>query len=120
LSVGIPVGVLLLLAIGGAILGAVAYGEAESEMYALAEAEQQMTATADLIMLRSAVEAYRLQQPTACPTFGDLVAAGVLTPDTNPNDPWGWPYVIDCSSGYPNIYSVGPDGTAGTYDDISN
>ena len=119
LSVGIPVGVILLLVIGGAILGAVAYGEAEeAAMYGMVEAEQQMTASMELIVLQTAAETYRLQSPGACPTYGDLVTSGHVTPDINGSDPWGWPYVIDCSAGVVSTYSVGPDGTAGTLDDI--
>jgi len=118
LSVGIPVGLILVLAIGGVILSMVAYDEAGSEMYALDEAEKQMTVSMDLIVLKSAVETYRMQQPGACPAYSDLVMAGFVTPDTNAADPWGWPYVIDCSTGVANVYSVGPDGTVGTFDDI--
>ena len=115
LSVGIPVGVILLLVIGGAILGAVAYGDAEAEMY---EFENQMNASVGVMNLQVAVEVYRIQYPTGCPTYGDLVASGAATPDVSSTDPWGYPYVIDCSSGVPTVFSVGPDGMAGTFDDI--
>ena len=41
-----------------------------------------------------------------------------------PNDPWGHPYIYECpgkhnTSGY-DLMSVGPDGRAGTDDDITN
>jgi hypothetical protein len=119
LSVGIPVGVILILVIGGALLSYFMVGAAEEEMYgSVMEAEQQMTASMELIVLQSGAETYRLQSPTACPTYGDLVTNGLVTPDISGTDPWGWPYVIDCSSGIVSTYSVGPDGTAGTFDDI--
>jgi len=120
LSVGIPVGVILLILIAGAIFGVMFAREAEQQMYTASQAEQQMTASMEVIVLQGAAETYRLQSPGVCPTYGDLVASGHVTPDINGNDPWGWPYVIDCSTGTASAYSVGPDGTAGTYDDIRN
>jgi general secretion pathway protein G len=47
-----------------------------------------------------------------------------LSANTVPNDPWGHPYVYKCpgdhnTSGY-DLLSLGPDGQAGTGDDIDN
>ena len=119
LSVGIPVGVILLLVLGGGLLSYLMVGAAEEEMYGdMMEAEQQINASMGVITLQSAVEIYRIQNPNTCPTYTDLVMTGAVTPDTSSIDPWGNPYVIDCSTGVPAVYSVGPDGSAGTFDDI--
>ena len=47
---------------------------------------------------------------------------GPYMKDKIPNDPWGFPYVYECpgkrnASAY-DLFSVGPDGRAGTEDDI--
>jgi hypothetical protein len=120
LSVGIPVGVLLILIVGGAVFGMFMYREAESEMMAMAQAEQQMIVAVDLAMLETAVEVYRLQRPGACPSIAELQAAEYLTADNNTFDPWGSQYVIACPGGAIDAYSLGPDGLAGTLDDIHN
>lgn len=49
---------------------------------------------------------------------------GPYMKDAIPNDPWGFPYVYECPGKHnPTSYdvmSVGPDGRAGTEDDVTN
>jgi hypothetical protein len=126
LSVGIPVGVILILVIVGAVFGMMVAREAEEELYSMAEAEmqslseteRQMTVAMDLMMLKASAEAYRIQFPGTCPAPAQLIGAGYLTADTKTADPWGYQYVIACPGAAVDAYSVGPDGLAGTADDI--
>jgi hypothetical protein len=120
LSVGIPVGVVALLVIVGAALSAFMLRAADDEMAAMVGVEQQMQISVDLGLLETSAEVYRMQNPGACPSHADLVGAGIVSPENSAVDPWGRPYVVDCSSGAPNAYSVGPDGLAGTLDDVNN
>jgi Type II secretion system (T2SS), protein G len=77
---------------------------------------------------RLALEGYPLwarDHPNkACPDkIEELVA---VTQSTEPNDPWGHPYVLLCGSSAPagvrgaGVLSVGPDGKQGTADDIKS
>ncbi|MFH0802883.1 MAG: MG2 domain-containing protein [bacterium] len=47
----------------------------------------------------------------------ELISGGYIKKD-NLVDPWGNPYEIQVAGGFPRILCKGPDGLAGTYDDI--
>jgi hypothetical protein len=53
-----------------------------------------------------------------CPTPGDIVKAGLLSPHLQARDAWGTPYQISCEKKAPTVRSAGPDLTFGTADDI--
>lgn len=55
-----------------------------------------------------------------CPTIGDLKKAKLLAPDARERDPWGHTYRVHCGVGLYFVFSVGPDGAAGTSDDITS
>jgi len=79
------------------------------------------TAKTDTKTLVQVVDTFKLNHPGAgaeCPTTADLKAERALEPDQNTNDPWGRPYRIVCSGDLYGVMSSGPDGTAGTEDDV--
>jgi type II secretory pathway pseudopilin PulG len=53
-----------------------------------------------------------------CPTFAQLRAKKMIDGESNPNDPWGTPYVIICAEDDVVVISAGPDKKTGTADDI--
>ena len=98
-------------------------------------AEQaRVTATQTQISAFStALEAFEVDNgyfPKGKDGLRDLVQQPKDTPqwhrslDSIPNDPWGHPYIYECpgkhnEAGY-DIMSMGPDGRAGSDDDITN
>jgi type II secretory pathway pseudopilin PulG len=82
---------------------------------------------ADLNIARSGVktmtnlaEAYVLQNGgRGCPTLADLRAAKIMRAGTEPNDPWGLAYRLECGEDDFNARSAGPDGQFDTADDVS-
>lgn len=89
-------------------------------------------ARADLATIRTALDAFEVDNGFY-PKRGlaDLVENPQGTPNWHgpyikalPQDPWGHPYIYECPGRHnPSAYdlmSVGPDGVAGTHDDITN
>jgi general secretion pathway protein G len=69
--------------------------------------------------LRGAVKTYwMVHESTACPSFEEMVSAGVLDEASSRTDPWGKPWHIECTDTAVTVLSDGPDRTPGTADDI--
>lgn len=70
--------------------------------------------------IASACEAYLMSTRGAeCPTVTELSEAHVLKRGTDPNDPWGNAYAIECDGVEINVRSAGPDEAMDTKDDIA-
>jgi len=71
--------------------------------------------------LRTAGLMFRVDNPGKCPTFEDLAEAGLLySREKLAADLWGNPYVIECAGEEDVVVtSLGPDGEAGTPDDVA-
>ena len=98
-------------------------------------ADRQKAVT-DIVALENALDMYKLDNhryPTTEQGMEALVTAPTLTPLAEnystdgyirrlPNDPWGNDYIliIPGEHGAVDITSAGPDGEAGTADDINN
>jgi general secretion pathway protein G len=84
----------------------------------LAEARNQQAET-DALAVRSAVELYLANDPTAdCPSMSDLVEERILSSSTRTEDPWGNEFNIECDGIDISVSSNGADGQAGTEDDV--
>lgn len=75
-------------------------------------------AQTDAHVIRGAAEMYQAQNPGTCPTIDVLTEERILNGQTQTEDPWSHPYVIDCEGADVTVSSWGPDGNAGTEDDI--
>ncbi|HFS5793973.1 TPA: type II secretion system major pseudopilin GspG [Citrobacter werkmanii] len=98
-------------------------------------ADRQKAVT-DIVALENALDMYKLDNhryPTTEQGMEALVTAPTLTPLAEnystdgyirrlPNDPWGNDYILISPGehGAVDIISAGPDGEAGTADDINN
>ena len=80
---------------------------------------QVKTAETGARVIRQATQSWLASNnETNCPTISQLVQDKQLDPGANTNDPWGQPYVINCSDGDVAVSSTGPDKKKGTKDDI--
>lgn len=68
--------------------------------------------------IQAAADLWRVDHADDCPTAAQLEADGELSPSSTIDDPWGMPYVIDCTSSTTSVRSFGPDRTDGTADDV--
>lgn len=68
--------------------------------------------------IEHAVQLWQQDHPTGCPTVERLVADNVLNGHARTKDPWENDYSITCESGDVTVRSNGPDGRAGSDDDI--
>jgi len=70
--------------------------------------------------IAAASQGYMLSTRGAeCPTVQLLHEEHVLKRGTDPNDPWGNPYQIECDEHDINVRSAGPDEEPGSADDIA-
>jgi general secretion pathway protein G len=70
-------------------------------------------------VIRTAIQNWQAtSNETSCPTISQLVQEKQLDPGQNNNDPWGQPYVLQCTEDEVIVTSAGPDKKAGTRDDI--
>jgi general secretion pathway protein G len=70
-------------------------------------------------VIRTAIQNWQAtSNETTCPTISQLVQEKQLDPGQNNNDPWGQPYVLQCTEDEVIVSSGGPDKKAGTKDDI--
>ena len=100
----------------GILLLATGVGVATAGRLQEARAQEVRTNAA---ALRDAVTLYLVQSPGgACPSVADLVASRVIE-GSRSTDPWGNAFVVTCEGDAIRVASAGPDGTAGTPDDIS-
>jgi len=101
------------------------------KMVGRSEQARQAAAHADISSIKTALDAFEVDNGYYPKSLQDLLqqpnnAKNWRGPylDNVPQDPWGNPYVYICPgrhnpSGY-DLSSVGPDGKAGTDDDIGN
>ena len=101
------------------------------KMMGRSEQARQAAARADLAAIKTALDAYEVDNGFFPKSLGDLVqqprdARNWHGPylDKLPQDPWGFDYVYAMpgrhnGTGY-DLSSVGPDGKAGTEDDFGN
>lgn len=76
-------------------------------------------ARTDSLAVRSAVELYLAQDPSAdCPSVSDLVDERILNASTRTTDPWDHEFNVECDGDEIAVTSDGPDGQPGTEDDI--
>ena len=76
-------------------------------------------ALSNVSAIRGAVIGYLLDSGDGCPTTTQLIELGELDETTDPLDPWGNEYSIECSGSSVVVTSGGTDGQMGTEDDIS-
>ncbi len=69
-------------------------------------------------LLRSSVRLYKNDHPGQCPTTEQLQAEGFLDRSRATTDGWGRPFHVECNGDDVVVRSDGPDGRAGTEDDI--
>jgi general secretion pathway protein G len=82
---------------------------------------QVKTATTTARTIRQAANMWRSLKggPGECPTVSKLVEDKEIDPSSSTQDPWGQPFTIVCTDDDATVSSPGPDGKAGTKDDIS-
>jgi general secretion pathway protein G len=101
------------------------------KMVGRSEQARQAAARADISSIKTALDAFEVDSGGYPRSLQDLIqqpgnAKNWHGPylESLPQDPWGNPYVYNFPGGHnPNgfdLYSVGPDGKAGTDDDIGN
>ncbi|HMJ11428.1 MAG TPA: type II secretion system protein GspG, partial [Polyangiaceae bacterium] len=80
---------------------------------------QITTAKTGARVIRTAVQNWQAtSNENTCPTISQLIQEKQLDPGQNNNDPWGQPYVLQCTEEEVIVISAGPDKKAGTKDDI--
>ena len=77
---------------------------------------QRSSACADAMRVRSAVQMHQVSE-RECPTSVKALVDARFLPDM-PLDPWKHEYTIECSEDDVAVHSAGPDGKAGTEDDV--
>lgn len=109
----IPRGAVLALLVGAG-LALVTAALAERREGAAAELRGTEAARA---LLAAALD-HRASHADACPTPSVLVADGALPRDAELTDAWGERLRVVCTGGHVRVRSAGPDGRAGTADDL--
>lgn len=81
---------------------------------------KKKTAETNARVVRQAVKTWWLDRETStCPSFDELVSTGNLDRGSARADPWGSPWLIQCTDSHDvSVTSLGPDKLAGTADDI--
>jgi general secretion pathway protein G len=77
-------------------------------MHAKGQADVNLARTG-VRTVASAVEAYMIEHRGKCPTLAQLVESGTLKRGTEPRDPWGNEYRIECEDSDVNVLSPGKD-----------
>ncbi|MBL8683657.1 MAG: type II secretion system protein GspG [Myxococcales bacterium] len=80
---------------------------------------QKSQAMSDARQIRSIAQMYYNEHREACPTIQSLISAGEMDTRTKTNDPWGKPFSVVCNGDELDVTSNGPDGQAGSADDIT-
>ncbi len=76
------------------------------------------TAGQEVRTLEHAIELWRQDHPSGCPTVERLVSDGILNRRQRTKDPWDNDYQISCEGGDVAVHSKGPDGIDGNDDDV--
>ena len=85
--------------------------------FGAASGAQTQNAEVDGQQVRSAVMIHQVSDPGSCPSLADLRGGGYLGAGRE-LDPWANEFTIECGNGDVVVRSRGPDGEAGTDDDI--
>lgn len=80
---------------------------------------QIKTTKTNAMMLRSLAQQYYTEHRDSCPTVQAMIAAGEMDARSKTTDEWGKPFTIVCNGDELDVISSGPDGQAGTADDIT-
>jgi general secretion pathway protein G len=102
-----------------AILAMVAGGVAFFALPQFKKAQIQTAEGAARVIRQAAQQWQAANSESTCPTMSQLVQEKHLDPGQNTNDPWGQPFVLNCSDEDVTVGSNGPDKKKGTKDDIS-
>jgi general secretion pathway protein G len=105
--------IMVVVIIMGLIASAVGFGVFKF----LAKAKIK-TAEQEVQHIRSAIQIYQNDHPDQCPTVDQMRTDGQLDRNASANDPWNHPFTINCDGENISVVSMGPDGRAGTQDDI--
>ena len=101
------------------IMAMIATGVAVAVMPQLEKARIKQ-ATSDVMAIRTAVQLYLAENPSACPSVEDLKTERYIDKGKSTVDPWDQEFIIHCIDGDdPNVVSKGPDMQEGTEDDIN-
>jgi general secretion pathway protein G len=102
-----------------AIIAMVAGGVAVVAIPKMKEAQVSSAKTGARV-IRSAVSQWQLSENEygTCPTVSQLIQDKQLDAGQETNDPWGQPYVIECTEDDVVVSSPGPDKQTGSTDDI--
>jgi general secretion pathway protein G len=81
---------------------------------------QRDTAATTAKTIRQAASMWRSLKggPGECPTVSKLIEDKEIDPSSTTQDPWGSPFVLTCTEDDVTVASAGPDGKAGTKDDV--
>jgi general secretion pathway protein G len=80
---------------------------------------QVKTTKTNAMQLRSLAQQYYTEHRDSCPTVQGLISAGEMDTRSKTTDEWGKPFNIVCNGEELDVTSSGPDGQAGTGDDIT-
>ncbi|MBX3233766.1 MAG: type II secretion system protein GspG [Labilithrix sp.] len=113
-GVGTKVGIAILIGFVGWMFAMGTVGaRAESQ------AMKPRQAKYDCLALHPVAEKWVVDHAGECPTVARLRAEREISPGSKITDPWGHEYEIECGeSDEVVVRSFGPDGRAGTHDDI--
>ena len=76
------------------------------------------TASQEVRTMEHAIELWRQDHPSGCPTVERLVSDGILNRRQRTKDPWDNDYLISCENGETSVHSKGPDAIDGNEDDV--
>ncbi len=80
---------------------------------------QITTAKTGARVIRTAIQNWQAAtNETTCPTVSQLIQEKHLDPGQNNTDPWGQPYILQCTDDEVFVMSNGPDKKKGSKDDI--
>lgn len=102
-----------------AIMAMLAGGVAVFALPKFKEAQVSTATTSAKVMRRAVQNWQRVNNDYGCPTVSQLVESKDLDSTSETDDPWGNPWVLQCSDDEIYVQSYGPDKKQGTDDDIS-
>ena len=105
--------IMVVVIIMGLIASAVGFG-----VFRFLAKAKVKTAEQEVSRIRSAIQIYQNDHPDQCPSVDQMRTDGQLDRNASANDPWGHPFTINCDGENINVVSMGPDGRAGSQDDI--
>ena len=83
------------------------------------EAQISTARTSAQVMRRAIQDWQRVNNEYSCPTVSQLVEGKHIDSGADVDDPWGMPWLLNCTDEEVYVQSSGPDKKQGTTDDIS-